>query len=346
MWCMLLFVASSTTYGQGFMEQGKKIYETANAYRKSRMINANKEYQRAAIYLEKAQQEGFGEAAFLLGEMYYWGFNGMKDTEKALQMYQRAIELGHDRGTVQIGRCYLYGGNGVERDEKKTFELFAKGVEEKDPEARMYIALCWFFGMGVEEDRNVAIANSRNYTQQMVESEDTNFRIMLGMFCLSDKFSTKDAETGKLVQQDIPGAIEHFYNSRREELMLMAGKLMYENNIEYMYRQYYETDKNYMSIYDVLTDVVKTTDYDHKAAEACYLYATFMEKKRAYNGDAGMTTNGQMTRVEALTRAAQLGNKPAQKLLGDWYETGHNVSKNLIRAKEWHDRAAAQDAED
>ena len=30
----------------------------------------------------------------------------------------------------------------------------------------------------------------------------------------------------------------------------------------------------------------------------------------------------------------------AQATLADWYEQGHNVSKNLIRAKEWREKAA------
>lgn len=334
----MLLAVTMIIRGQDYMEEGKRFYNEANNLRGGH-IDATREYKKAAIYLEHACKEGFGEAAFLLGEIYYWGLTGEYDRKKAFQMYKNAVELGHDRGNVQMGRCYLYG-QGVEENEKKGFELIAKGVDENDPDARIYLGLCWYFGYGVEQaDTIVAFMNCRNNLDRMVESEDRLFKIMLGGFCLDKRCKTKDLNTNQLVSTDLWGAVEHFNQTLVPYYMLIGAEIMYNHDKEYIYRRYYNQGGGALCIFDILSKAIKATDDNDIIAYACYLYATFLEKQRAYDGDSGDKMNYGMTRIEALTRAAQLGFKPAQKMLGDWYENGHNVSKNLLRAKEWHDKS-------
>jgi len=348
---------------QDNMEIGKRLYEQAEGKRWSEIkFDLAKEFQKAVPYLEKATADGFGEAAFMLAEIYYDNYCGSAKRHESFSLYQKAIDLGYDRGYVEMGKCYFYGRHGVDRDSKKAFELFTKGAENNEPEARLYIALCWFFGEGVEKaDLNIAYTNCQNLVSKIVYNKDINLRYMWATFCLSDKFKTKDVE-GQMVDQDFETGCELLYNTKRTDWMLAAAKTMFDKNIDSFYQRYYGNFR--VSIYKIVSDITRQEDvYTHMIANACYMYAVFAERqdencednddefigeeesnnRNKYRGDPELKMSWGMTRIDALTRAAELGNKDAQKLLGDWYEIGHNVSKNLVRAKEWHEKAQKTD---
>lgn len=339
--CLFAIVAATTAVAQDAMETGKRLYEQAEGHKHSTIkYDVQAEFQRAVPYLKRATEEGFGEAAFLLGNVYFGGYAGREARREAAALYQKALDLGHHRGYVELGKCYLENKAGVQRDDKKAFELFAKGVDNNEPDARVYIALCWFYGLGVEKpDLNVAYMNCRNSVDRMVWSDDDNLRYMWGAFCYHPDFATKNAE-GQMVKQDLETACEMLYNTNRWEHLEKASELMHERHLTSFFQRYYGNFR--VSVYQVLTKTAKLAeDYDHVVAKVLYWYALEAEREGSSDGDTYIKQNWGYTRVEALTKAAQLGYADAQKLLGDWYEAGHNVSKNLLRAKEWHAKAEA-----
>lgn len=80
-------------------------------------------------------------------------------------MFTQSIALGYDKGELELGDIYVYG-LGCERDGKKAFELYAKSKERGIDDARYRIAMCWFYGIGVEVDVNVAYINSKDYLEK------------------------------------------------------------------------------------------------------------------------------------------------------------------------------------
>jgi len=317
LFALLLTISVSA---QDNMTIGKRLYEQAEGKRWSKTkTDLPTEFGKAVPYLEKATSEGFGEAAFLLAEIYEDGQCGKSKRRESFGMYQKSIELGYNRGYVGMGKCYLYGRRGVDSDQNKAYEFFMKGVESNEPDAYAYLALCCVMtDIAKKTNHELALKNfydhSINHVEDIVFHKDINIRYIWALFYISDQFKTQNAE-GQLVDQDIETYCEVMYNTKRTDWMLEAIKIMYEKNISSFLQRYY--GNNRVSIYQIAADIIKQEDvYDNMVAKACYLYALSAERESEDIDDAILKRNYGMTRIEALTRAAELGHQKAQKLLG------------------------------
>jgi TPR repeat protein len=64
--------------------------------------------------LEKAAEQGFAEAQYELGGMYYIGEGGVpEDDEEALKWFRKAAEQGHAEAQYKVGFSYHleFGGS-------------------------------------------------------------------------------------------------------------------------------------------------------------------------------------------------------------------------------------------
>ena len=78
------------------------------------------DYDKAIAALKTATDEGFGDAAYLLGTLYFCGYKTTtkkvdSDMAKACVMYEKAVELGKNEGLLKLGCIYLYGWGNVEK---------------------------------------------------------------------------------------------------------------------------------------------------------------------------------------------------------------------------------------
>lgn len=333
--CYLLSMALFAVAQDFNLETGKGLYQRAE--NNSQFSWSAKTYTDAIPYLQAAMKEGFGEAAYLLGNMYLKGLGTKVDYKLAKDMFTQSIALGYDKGELELGDIYVYG-LGCERDGKKAFELYAKSKERGIDDARYRIAMCWFYGIGVEVDVNVAYINSKDYLEKkgIRFGEEPDIYQMLAYFCYDEGYKTKSKQ-GKELTRDLPLACELLYNTGIGRYMVRAARIMYNDSIASFYQQYAGNFR--VNIYKVLRDAIEAGLNLKEGAEAYFMYADHAERND-YNGlEEDIKRNYGFGRVAALTKSAELGYAPAQKMLGDWYEQGHNVSKNLIRAKEWHEKA-------
>ena len=103
---VLCMAAYFTAQAQSQLEQGKRLYQEAWNYcyniipQQWQTDHASKLYRQALPYLQAAAKEGYGEACYLLGNMYSKELGVKKDYAIAKRMYELSIEYGHDRGTA------------------------------------------------------------------------------------------------------------------------------------------------------------------------------------------------------------------------------------------------------
>ena len=110
----LSFVLSVNILWAGNMEIGKNKY-------------ASRDYSGALPYLQSAAKDGYGEACYLLGNMYMFGLGTAKSYDIAMRMYKRGLEYGYGKGEAEIGLMYEQG-NGVQKNLATAVSYYKKSI--------------------------------------------------------------------------------------------------------------------------------------------------------------------------------------------------------------------------
>lgn len=141
------------------------LYSTGNGipYRAKRGIGGFSNLKRAynveaAGWYEKAANNGYGEAAFYLGNLYAAGSNDLRqDYKLALNWYQKADALGNIDALNNLG--YLHDeGLGTRRDRAKAREFYTRAAEAGHAGAQMNLSAYYFEGLGgVRKDLAMAL---------------------------------------------------------------------------------------------------------------------------------------------------------------------------------------------
>jgi len=315
--------------------------------------NAKGYYLKAYILLEKAVNEGYGEAAYLLGDILQGCKAGVRDQEKTFELYKKSVELGYEAKDVELrlGDICVLWEKAANRKEMYTmaFNYYSKSQARGHSDACYRLAMCYYYGLGVEKDEAKAFSLCRNFlvdkgnrNEESDIYEDRyyayiNIYKMLANFCLDKNYELQAngfrISTPKVRVQT---ACEMLRNAQYNPMLFRAAKIMYENQKVVSFgNDYY---KNLASAIDGGLDGADLqyayyiyADYDETAAETGeYAGGDYID---SYGEETGLS------KVAALTNSAKLGYIPAMQLLGDWYESGRYVSKNLVKAKEWHDMA-------
>lgn len=140
---LLIFINISGIWAQKNLEEGKQFYEM-------------QDYGRALPFLQAAAKEGYPEAMYLVGNMYYYGQGVKQDYTIALRMYQRCVPLEYAEGIAMAGFMYE-NGNGVAKDVVKAVEYYRKAAEAGSYMGMMYLGACYYNGNGVEKNYNEAL---------------------------------------------------------------------------------------------------------------------------------------------------------------------------------------------
>ena len=79
--------------------------------------------------LEASAKNSDGLSCYILGRSYDSGENGVKQNfEKALYWYNKGKLLGDSRCIYGVGACY-YFGDGIEQDKDQAYQLFVKAYQ-------------------------------------------------------------------------------------------------------------------------------------------------------------------------------------------------------------------------
>ena len=207
-----------------------------------------------------------------------------------------------------------YRGDGIEEDKKEAFEWFEKAARQGDSDAQFYLAFSYMNGEGIEENKGEAF---RWYKKS---AERGNISAQNNLACCYDN--------GDGVEKDKEKAFKWFKKAAEQ------GDAVAQNNLGNCY------DKGS----GVEEDKEKAIEWYIKSAEQGYADAQY-NLGWHYDKGIGIEENKEKA-FEWYKQSAEQGKDYAQYQVALCYDNGIGVKEDKLEAFEWYKKAAKQDNED
>ena len=99
-------------------------------------IGTDVDYKEAVYWFEKAAEQNFERALYMLGECYFHGYGVRKNRKKALEYYHKVIDIpeldrgfdDYEKALCALGRCYE-NGLGTEKNPLKAVYWYTRAEE-------------------------------------------------------------------------------------------------------------------------------------------------------------------------------------------------------------------------
>ncbi len=109
---------------------------------------------------KKAAKQNYPLAAYDMGVLFKYGNGGKEQNlKKAVKWFKKGHELGNSKASYALGYMYLKGFGGEYQNYKKAVKWFKKS---EDPMAKQWLAVCHYFGYGVDENKSKALKMLRS----------------------------------------------------------------------------------------------------------------------------------------------------------------------------------------
>ncbi|BDQ34526.1 tetratricopeptide repeat protein [Pseudodesulfovibrio portus] len=164
--------------------------------------------------IKAAARGGDAAAQVELARMYYSGDTFEPDMTESLRWLNAAADQKYPEALSTLGLFYL-SGHGVEKDEARGFAMITEAAELGYPQAQAYLAFAYGSGTGVKPDT----AKFLHWVRLAAENNDPRSQFNLAVLKL----------TGKLVDQDVPGAralLESSADQGYTEAQTMLGEFL------------------------------------------------------------------------------------------------------------------------
>ncbi len=284
--------------------EANEYYEAGRAYLYG-LDGKEINLESARTNFERAVELGKTEANFYLGVLYDWYIYPEQDFEMARAYYE---ECGDDPyAQLALGLLYYYG-DGVEEDKERARELFQSVIEQGYVEG--------YFGTGCFlHDEGEYEAAMEDYIKASEGTEPIFTRTAMNnigwAYCHGDG-----------VEQDYALAMEWY------EKAAALGDINAMLNIGTMYSEGNGVEQDYtlaMEWYEKAADIGDATAMNNIGT----MY---------YNGD-GVKQDYALA-IEWYEKAADLGNISAMNNIGAMYFYGDVVEQDYEKALEWFEKAA------
>jgi len=143
---LIFFVLLSTLHSSAIdfrkVSQGALKGSTSDQAILGAFYFQQKEYEQAAIWLEKASKKGSRASKLNLGLLLLSGAGIKKDEKRACELFEEAARDGEVSAQLQLGLCYARGLLG-EVDREKGLEWLEKAARSRNYESRLRLALIY-----------------------------------------------------------------------------------------------------------------------------------------------------------------------------------------------------------
>ncbi|GBC03724.1 hypothetical protein RclHR1_05290012 [Rhizophagus clarus] len=291
-------------------------------------------YEKSFYYFQKAAENGCKYAQFNLGECYQLGTGVRKDTRKAFELYKKSAKQEYIGAQFQLSYCYFLG-YGTEINKAKAFELVKIMAKNGDNDALLLLGRCYAHGVGVKMDEKKAF----EITKKLAEYENQNTIYLSGdkrikLNKVDDLFFQLLTENKYLNAKVIIG-YSYLCGIGTEIRDKQAFKLfkMEEKNgnalVQYHLGSQYIVNNN---------NETKAFKFFKKSADNGFERSQFQIGICYFKG-IGTEVN-KTKAIKIIKELADKGNNCcAQNFLGELYEIGRDINKDLKQAVYWYCKA-------
>ena len=239
-----------------------------------------KDYKKAAGPLQKAANQGYAGAQYILATLYYQGKGVKKDKIKAAKLFQKAADQEILFAQVSLAKMY-YQGEGVKQNYKKAVELFQKAADRGQVNAQAMLAKMYYQGEGVKQNYKKAY----ELWMKAAKQGDTSAQDNLDSLCKESPRACK-----QFVSENINA--DNFTACDNQ-----ADAMCFLNGTDFYY------EKNYL---EAMKYFKKTCDNGYM--DGCNAMAMLYEEGKGVKQD-------KIKAYQLYLKAAQKGNKVAQDSL-------------------------------
>lgn len=306
-------------FGRGVKKDTKKAYKyflDASKYKDEyaetylglfydKGIAVQKNYEIAYQWYYKAAIKGNAFAQYSLGILYSEGNGVIKDYNKAFIWFQKSAENDYVGAYYQLGRAY-YNGLGVDKDEENAFKWHKKAAESNLPASQYALSLMYKNGEGCEEN----LVSAYYWVERAAEND------------------YEDA----------------YYVVGRSYLEGICVEVNYKKAFHYLSKGYLALDTNcieslaemYLKGLNVKRDVYTALELYNRALEFGDR-SIYFKVGKVYE-DEGLINQA----ISIYNQGHEEGNLKCTQRLGIMYYNGEGVEKDLERAMEYMEIAAAK----
>lgn len=268
-------------------------------------IAVQKNYEIAYQWYYKAAIKGNPFAQYSLGILYSEGNGVIKDYNKAFIWFQKSAENDYVGAYYQLGRAY-YNGLGVDKDEENAFKWHKKAAENNLPASQYALSLMYKNGEGCEEN----LVSAYYWVERAAEND------------------YEDA----------------YYVVGRSYLEGICVEVNYKKAFHYLSKGYLALDTNcieslaemYLKGLNVKKDVYTALELYNRALEFGDR-SIYFKVGKVYE-DEGLINQA----ISIYNQGHEEGNLKCTQRLGIMYYNGEGVEKDLERAMEYMEIAAAK----
>ena len=266
-----------------------------------------KDYIQAAIWYQKAADQGYKYAQYHLGHMYAEGQGVTQDYIQAVNWYQKAANQDIPSAQVSLGWYYMNGFGNLSKettDYKKAIYWNKKGAKNGDPEGFNNLGWLYENGLGIQQNLNKAAEFYQNAITEGIKEGVKKERLQEAQSRLANIKTKIHTITELNEPSDVSAQVE------------LASKLYAEKN--------YNLAANWY----------------RKAADQGDAYGQ-SKLGTLYAKGQGVKKNPKEA-IKLYLLSANQGFVEAQNNLGVMYFNGIGVSKNQEQALKWFKLAAEQ----
>ncbi len=319
-------------------DQGNQYgqYGLAFLYYEGHGVEQN--YKKAMKWFKLAGKQGNADAYNYIGILYNNGQGVEQDYKEAMKWYRLAVDKGDDYGKLNIGSLFE-NGEGVKQDYKEALKWYKLSAADGNQFAQLNIGDLYFYGKELKQDYKEAMrwyelaAQQENIdAQHQIGSlyydglgVDQSFIEAYKWFVLAANQNNISSQyklgeiyyEGEGVEKDYKEAMKWF------KLAAQQGDAHAQYQVAHIYLYDYATETEAINWFK------KVVENKYSDSELLAICSWDLYILQAYK-----------TSLKANQKAIELGSMLALNNMGEYYEHGGIVEKDLNKAFDYYAKAA------
>ena len=190
-------IVSYKEYNVQLQLDSRELLSPNEQLQQGRKYFADKNFDEALKWIQKAAEHGIPDAQVLYGSCYTCAYGTAKDQKMAVHWFRKAAEQNHALGAYLLGLSYMTG-EGVEKNLQVGIRWIQKAAEQGHAAAQLHLGFQYFSGEGIARNLESAI----KWLQKAADQDNFKAQYILGLFYMRGEGGDEDFSRGiKLIQR-------------------------------------------------------------------------------------------------------------------------------------------------